>query len=204
MVKLAPNSKDALAKLKACESEIRKRAFEVCGCQLAARRRLTPLPGRDSIRAQSPCRRNFGHQQHQYLTDFVVVGHSSNVCPAVEASYDGPRLEGEITEEFVLALMTHFKNQKQLHRKYALDMLLRLRALLKDSPSLHHVRTRQHPPSPALQPHQSCDPPVTSVLLASRPTSPVKPPVTSVLLASCRPVCSSLQLTAPDALLHCP
>ena len=37
----------------------------------------------------------------------------------VEDSYDGPRFDGEITTEFVLAMLERFKQQKSIHRKYA-------------------------------------------------------------------------------------
>jgi hypothetical protein len=41
---------------------------------------------------------------------------------AVEASYDGPRINEEtntIDLAFVKALVEHFKNQKKIHKKYA-------------------------------------------------------------------------------------
>ena len=38
---------------------------------------------------------------------------------AVEDEYVGPRLDGEITAEFMKDLMQHFKDQKILHKKYA-------------------------------------------------------------------------------------
>lgn len=37
----------------------------------------------------------------------------------VEAKYDGPRLDGDITAEFMEELLQSFKDQKCLHRKYA-------------------------------------------------------------------------------------
>lgn len=37
----------------------------------------------------------------------------------MEGSYDGPRLEENITAEFMTDLLAFFKDQKRLHRKYA-------------------------------------------------------------------------------------
>ena len=44
------------------------------------------------------------------------------VCciPAVDNSYDGPHLEdGKVTLDFVQQLLTRFKDQKKIHKKYA-------------------------------------------------------------------------------------
>ena len=40
---------------------------------------------------------------------------------AVENEYDGPNLDadGRVTKEFMFALLSHFENQKKLHKKYA-------------------------------------------------------------------------------------
>ena len=39
---------------------------------------------------------------------------------AVDDSYDGPHLEnGKVTVEFVKQLLTRFKDQKKIHKKYA-------------------------------------------------------------------------------------
>ena len=45
-------------------------------------------------------------------------------CAVVSDSYAGPRLEGDITKEFVLELMSHLKEQKSLHKKYPCARLL--------------------------------------------------------------------------------
>jgi len=37
----------------------------------------------------------------------------------VEEKYEGPRLEDEVTEEFMKDLMQWHKDQKKLHKKYA-------------------------------------------------------------------------------------
>ena len=61
---------------------------------------------------------------HTFAAD-TVAGSSFSFfsCSAqVEASYEGPVLEGEVTMEFMLEMMAHFKAQKKLHRKVALDV----------------------------------------------------------------------------------
>ncbi len=37
----------------------------------------------------------------------------------VEEKYAGPRLDGEITAEFMNELLQYLKDQKRLHKKYA-------------------------------------------------------------------------------------
>jgi len=37
----------------------------------------------------------------------------------VEVSYSGPRLDGDISEEFMRDVLQYFKDQKKLHKKYA-------------------------------------------------------------------------------------
>jgi hypothetical protein len=58
--------------------------------------------------------------------------------------YQGPHLpndvRGAISLGFVKSLMQHFKDQKLLHRKYALLLLYHIRMLLKDLPTLVDVK----------------------------------------------------------------
>jgi serine/threonine-protein phosphatase 5 len=42
----------------------------------------------------------------------------------VDSDYTGPRFEEEITAEFVTGMMDHFRDQKKLHRKYALKLMI--------------------------------------------------------------------------------
>ena len=57
---------------------------------------------------------------------------------AVEASYDGPRLgdDGKVTVEFMDQLLEHYRAQKTLHRKYALQILYNVKAFFKEQCSL--------------------------------------------------------------------
>uniref|UniRef100_A0A7E4VQ37 protein-serine/threonine phosphatase n=1 Tax=Panagrellus redivivus TaxID=6233 RepID=A0A7E4VQ37_PANRE len=57
----------------------------------------------------------------------------------VEESYDGPRLDGDITPEFMIELVAHFKAQKKLHIRYAYKIFLAVYEYLKTLPSLVHI-----------------------------------------------------------------
>ncbi|GAV06747.1 hypothetical protein RvY_16684 [Ramazzottius varieornatus] len=58
----------------------------------------------------------------------------------VEDSYTGPRLiDGKVTEDFMQQLIPHFKDQKPLHRKYALEILLQIRDYFKAAPSMVEI-----------------------------------------------------------------
>eukprot|EP01135_Chromosphaera_perkinsii_P002725 Nk52_evm93s226 gene=Nk52_evmTU93s226 len=56
---------------------------------------------------------------------------------AVDSSYTGPKLvDGKVTLEFVKEMMTCFKNQKLINKKYAYQILSQARDLFKSLPSL--------------------------------------------------------------------
>ena len=57
----------------------------------------------------------------------------------VEGSYEGPRLEGDITPEFMNDMMAWFKDQKKLHKKYAFRMIIELKKIFTSLPSLVDV-----------------------------------------------------------------
>uniref|UniRef100_A0A914Z127 protein-serine/threonine phosphatase n=1 Tax=Panagrolaimus superbus TaxID=310955 RepID=A0A914Z127_9BILA len=58
---------------------------------------------------------------------------------AVETSYDGPRLDGEISLEFMKDLIAHFKAEKKLPIRYAYKMILAAYNFFKDQDSLIHI-----------------------------------------------------------------
>ena len=41
------------------------------------------------------------------------------MCTAVDESYQGPKLEGDLTPEFMKELLDWLKKERKLHRKYA-------------------------------------------------------------------------------------
>lgn len=57
----------------------------------------------------------------------------------VEESYDGPRLNGPITLEFVQEMMNHFKAQKRLHKRYVYEILLQVLKILSALPTLVEI-----------------------------------------------------------------
>ncbi|EFC37463.1 predicted protein [Naegleria gruberi] len=57
----------------------------------------------------------------------------------VEESYDGVRLGEVITKEFVEDMVERFKNQKKIHIKYAMEILVMASKLLKNEKSLFRI-----------------------------------------------------------------
>jgi len=57
----------------------------------------------------------------------------------VEESYSGPRLDGDISPEFMKDLVAHFKAEKKLHIRYAYKILLAVFNILKSQESLVHI-----------------------------------------------------------------
>ena len=112
VVKIVPNDKDALKKMKACEKAVRDEAF------------------RKAIYTES-------HEDKLTIdVDSIVV-----------ENYTGPRLEGgvsSLTINFVQELISHFKDQKLLHRKYVVQLLLAAIDYFKSQPSLLRLKL---PPS---------------------------------------------------------
>lgn len=56
----------------------------------------------------------------------------------VESTYDGPHIgtDGVITLEFVHSLIEYFKNQKLLHRKYVMQILIAAKEYFEKQPTL--------------------------------------------------------------------
>ncbi|KAI9246852.1 Metallo-dependent phosphatase-like protein [Sporodiniella umbellata] len=60
---------------------------------------------------------------------------------AVESNYDGPQMKAEkIDKEFVMAMIERFKNQKKIHRKHAFMIILAIRQMMLEAPSLIDVK----------------------------------------------------------------
>uniref|UniRef100_A0A0R3RR96 protein-serine/threonine phosphatase n=1 Tax=Elaeophora elaphi TaxID=1147741 RepID=A0A0R3RR96_9BILA len=57
----------------------------------------------------------------------------------VEATYDGPVLEDDITLEFMKQLIETFKAEKKLHKKYAYKILLAIRRMFGELPTLVEI-----------------------------------------------------------------
>ncbi|XP_077226948.1 serine/threonine-protein phosphatase 5-like [Tasmannia lanceolata] len=104
--KICPNDPDATKKLKECEKAVLKLRFEEAIAVHGTERRSAA----DSI-------------------DFHTI--------EVEPQYTGARIEGEVVSlDFVKKMVDDFKNQKCLHRRYAYQIVLQAREMLRAMPSL--------------------------------------------------------------------
>ncbi|KAL1294242.1 serine/threonine-protein phosphatase 5-like [Arachis ipaensis] len=104
--KMCPNDIDASKKLKECEKVVMKLKFE----------EAIAVP----------------EHQRRPITDSIDF-HSIDVEP----QYSGARIEGDVvTLDFVKKMMDDFKNQKCLHKRYAFQIVLQTREMLKALPSL--------------------------------------------------------------------
>ncbi|GJP63921.1 hypothetical protein CLOP_g20950 [Closterium sp. NIES-67] len=122
--KIAPRDPDARKKLRECEKAVREEAFQNAIA--------SPDSGPVGFR------------------DFGVDVSSIDV----EATYDGPRMEGEeVTLPFVQKMMDAFKNQKKLHRRYAYQILFQIREQLRALPSLVDVQVPDGPTHYSLRRH---------------------------------------------------
>ncbi|POS75292.1 protein phosphatase 5 [Diaporthe helianthi] len=59
---------------------------------------------------------------------------------AVEPDYDGMRLGDEMTQEFIDDMTERFKNGKKIHRKYVYQIILAVRKLCYDEPTMVEVK----------------------------------------------------------------
>ena len=55
---------------------------------------------------------------------------------AVDASYDGAKLEADMTQEFIDDMIERFKNGKKLHRKYVFQIIQAVRNIVYDEPTM--------------------------------------------------------------------
>ena len=61
----------------------------------------------------------------------------------VEASYDGVRLENEMTEDFIKDMLQRFKDGKKIHRKYVFQIILEVKKIVYDEPTMPEVELAQ-------------------------------------------------------------
>jgi serine/threonine-protein phosphatase 5 len=109
VVRMKPQDRDARAKLKLCEKIIKEAAFA------AAIQSERNLPLSETID----------------VTSLVV-----------DPAYDGPRLPEDVAQikpDFIVALMDRFKRGKLLHRKFVIQILLKLKDMLCALPSLLRI-----------------------------------------------------------------
>ena len=58
---------------------------------------------------------------------------------AVDASYDGVRLEKEMTQEFIDDMIERFKSGKKIHRKYAFQIIKAVKDLVYAEPTMVEI-----------------------------------------------------------------
>lgn len=112
MAKLCPNDKDAQAKLTECQKINKRIAFEKA---IAV----------DEVK-KSP---------------FDDINIETLRASKTETDYKGPHLneDNQLTSEFVTQLMEHFRDQKILHKKYAYEILFKIRDYFKQQPTLVEI-----------------------------------------------------------------
>lgn len=126
---LNPKSKDARAKLKACEKAIRETAF-----RKAIESEMT-APLSDS-----------------YDPNSIVINSYDGPNPVLSGPTDDMELEaslfqpGKLPREFVLAAMDHFKNQKLIHKRYVARLLLSCKTYFESVSSLTEIGIPTEPP----------------------------------------------------------
>ncbi|MBA0821346.1 hypothetical protein Goarm_018210, partial [Gossypium armourianum] len=104
--KICPNDPDATKKLKECEKAVMKLKFE----------EAISVP----------------ESERRFVADSIDY-HSIEVEP----QYSGAKIEGDVvTLDFVKKMMDDFKNQKCLHKRYAFQIVLQVREMLRSQPSL--------------------------------------------------------------------
>jgi serine/threonine-protein phosphatase 5 len=62
---------------------------------------------------------------------------------AVDASYDGVRLEKEMTQEFIDDMIERFKNGKKIHRKYVFQIIKAVKDIVYAEPTMVEVGVEQ-------------------------------------------------------------
>lgn len=109
IVKLLPGDKDAAVKLRECEKMIREKAF-------------AKAIESDSLRVK--------------VSDTIDLD-----AIKVDDSYAGPRIHHDalVTEEFVLDMLEAFRNQKVLHVKYAIMIILAAKKIMEALPNIVEI-----------------------------------------------------------------
>lgn len=112
IVKMLPDDKDAALKLKECEKRIRELAFARAIESDSLRVRIS-----DTIDAETM---------------------------TVDDSYSGPRIQedGTITAEFIQSMVDAFREQKTLHVKYAIMIILATKKIMDSLPNIVEVPVR--------------------------------------------------------------
>jgi serine/threonine-protein phosphatase 5 len=61
----------------------------------------------------------------------------------VDNSYDGVKLDKEMTQEFIDDMITRFKNGKTIHKRYVFQIIQEVRNLVYDEPTMVEVQVEK-------------------------------------------------------------
>ena len=105
--KVCPNDKDATVKYEECKKIVTQIRFQ---------KAIAVDESSKSVANQIEI-----HAMCASLIRYLAIPWQCSVLLAVESEYDGPHLDsdGQVTKEFMFALLPYFENQKKLHKKYA-------------------------------------------------------------------------------------
>ncbi|OMO83889.1 Tetratricopeptide TPR-1 [Corchorus capsularis] len=159
--KISPNDPDATKKLKECEKAVMKLKFEeAIAVPVSERRSVADSIDYHTVGAShsSPSMSTqvaLAAVAVAFLAALVMmVGAAAATKVAilvavvlgtwwwggsteVEPQYSGAKIEGDVvTLDFVKKMMDDFKNQKCLHKRYAFQIVLQTREMLRAQPSL--------------------------------------------------------------------
>ncbi|CAO2813242.1 unnamed protein product [Amaranthus hypochondriacus] len=160
--RLCPNDPDAAKKLKECEKAVMKLKFEEAIAVPEAERRsiadsidfhsivarmtsssiLLTAAGAVVVLAAALMAGKFMSVGAVLATMALAASIMVIVFPLaqVEPQYSGAKIEEDtVTMEFIKKMIEDFKNQKCLHKRYAFQIVLQTRELLRASPSLVNI-----------------------------------------------------------------
>ncbi|KAJ6805008.1 serine/threonine-protein phosphatase 5 [Iris pallida] len=117
--RICPNDPDATRKLKECEKAVQKIRFE------------------EAIAVNDSERRSIADSIDFHCIVCIYKDILIGFLTDVEPQYTGARIEGEVvTLDFVKKMIDDFRNQKCLHKRYAYQIVLQTREILRSMPSL--------------------------------------------------------------------
>ncbi|XVF19089.1 hypothetical protein REPUB_Repub11eG0080300 [Reevesia pubescens] len=152
--KICPNDPDATKKLKECEKAVMKLKFEEAiavseseRCSVADTIDYHTI-GTSSSSPFMPTQVGLAAVAVAIVAALVTMVGAAVVVvilgtwwwdgsTEVEPQYSGAKIEGDyVTLDFVKKMMDDFKNQKCLHKRYAFQIVLQTREMLRAQPSL--------------------------------------------------------------------
>ena len=135
--KIAPKSRDARAKFKACKAAVRKQAFEAAIASEQTRPDWWELdPSKIEVEA--------GYDGPRLAIPEGSTGGAGAGGAGADAMGDdedgpAPLVSVPVPAAFAQSLLEYYKNQKRLHRRFMLQMLLQARAMFDAMPSLTDI-----------------------------------------------------------------